>query len=264
MRSGVFISVLSHIALVALALLGTPRLFDDAAIRSIEAEIVRAEDAPPPPVLDTTPIAIPDMPPEPDTPIPYPAIVPKTQSPPPSQAKPSPQRQQPPKQEPAAKQASSGVQSAAPSKAAPSSPPPPSPTETPPSIFDAANIPALLELSNAATTGFDDASTTVANLSGAEKNALRAQLKKCWKLPASMSPTQTTRVVMRVFLKRDGALSADPILVEASASRDGPALVQAATRALKECAPYAFLPADKYGEWKILDLSFSPRDMAGG
>jgi hypothetical protein len=40
--------------------------------------------------------------------------------------------------------------------------------------------------------------------------------------------------------------------------------MQTAIRALKECQPYGFLPADKYGEWKILDLSFTPRDMAGG
>jgi hypothetical protein len=40
-------------------------------------------------------------------------------------------------------------------------------------------------------------------------------------------------------------------------------LLQTATRALKECQPYGFLPADKYREWRLLDLSFSARDMAG-
>jgi hypothetical protein len=24
------------------------------------------------------------------------------------------------------------------------------------------------------------------------------------------------------------------------------------------------LPADRYGEWKVLDLSFTPQDFAGG
>ena len=59
-------------------------------------------------------------------------------------------------------------------------------------------------------------------------------------------------------------LAGDPVLIEASASRDGPVVMQAAMRALKDCQPFAFLPADKYGEWKVLDLSFTPRDMAGG
>ena len=29
------------------------------------------------------------------------------------------------------------------------------------------------------------------------------------------------------------------------------------------CQPYAMLPADRYGEWKVLDLSFTPQDFAG-
>ncbi|MCZ7656493.1 MAG: hypothetical protein M5U07_00910 [Xanthobacteraceae bacterium] len=70
--------------------------------------------------------------------------------------------------------------------------------------------------------------------------------------------------MLRVFLKRDGALASEPQLVEASASRAGPPLVAAATRALRECQPFAFLPADRYDEWKILDIGFTPREMAGG
>ena len=71
-------------------------------------------------------------------------------------------------------------------------------------------------------------------------------------------------MVLRIYLRRDAMLAADPVLIEASASRDGPVVMQAAMRALKDCQPFAFLPADKYGEWKVLDLSFTPREMAGG
>jgi hypothetical protein len=69
---------------------------------------------------------------------------------------------------------------------------------------------------------------------------------------------------MRIYLRRDGRLAGEPVLIEASASRDGPLLMQAAIRTLKDCQPYSILPADKYREWKVLDLSFSPREMAGG
>jgi len=61
----------------------------------------------------------------------------------------------------------------------------------------------------------------------------------------------------------EGRLATDPILIEASASAKGPALMQSAISALKVCQPYAMLPADRYGEWKVLDLSFTPRDFAG-
>jgi hypothetical protein len=61
----------------------------------------------------------------------------------------------------------------------------------------------------------------------------------------------------------EGRLAADPILIEASASAKGPALMQSAVAALEACQPYAMLPADRYGEWKVLDLSFTPKDFSG-
>jgi hypothetical protein len=33
-------------------------------------------------------------------------------------------------------------------------------------------------------------------------------------------------------------------------------------RALQQCQPYTALPAEKYEEWRLLDLSFSPDGMA--
>ena len=72
---------------------------------------------------------------------------------------------------------------------------------------------------------------------------------------------QKLMVVLRVSLKPDGALGAAPTMVAASASENGPALMQTAMRALRQCQPYAFLPAAKYKEWKVLDLSFSPSGL---
>jgi hypothetical protein len=40
-------------------------------------------------------------------------------------------------------------------------------------------------------------------------------------------------------------------------------LMQGAVTALQACQPYAMLPADRYGEWKVLDLSFTPQDFSG-
>jgi len=57
-------------------------------------------------------------------------------------------------------------------------------------------------------------------------------------------------------------LAADPMLIEASASEKGPLLMRSAISALQACQPYAMLPLDRYGEWKVLDLSFTPRDFS--
>jgi hypothetical protein len=141
---------------------------------------------------------------------------------------------------------------------------PPAQQSAQPWIFDPSNIPALMNLPNAPKSDFDSEATAAANISADERTAFKTHLKKCWKLPDGLSAAQTTRVTLRIFLKRDGGLAAEPMLIEASASREGPLLMQAAIRSVKECQPFAFLPPDKYREWKTLDVSFSPKEMAGG
>jgi hypothetical protein len=113
-------------------------------------------------------------------------------------------------------------------------------------------------------SGFDAPAEMKADLRAEQIAAFKAHLRKCWQLPGSVAKTSSTRVVMRVSLDVDGALVGEPTLVEASASRDGPAVYQAAMNALVQCQPYGFLPRDKYREWKLLDVSFTPREMAGG
>ena len=250
MRTGVLISGVSHVVLIALALLGTPKLFDNPPLGVIEIELVRPEEAEPP--KEKPPDEKPPEKPKDDKPAPFDPFTPQTTEPPPQAA----EKPQPQPKAPAPTQQAMGPQIPSPAPA------PPQPTT--PWIFDPVNIPALMNLPNPPEKGFDSEATTTANLSDNEKAAFKAHLKKCWRLPDGMTPAQTTRVVLRIFLKRDGGLAADPLLIEASASRDGPVLLKAAIRTLKDCQPYAFLPPDKYREWKVLDLSFSPRDMAGG
>jgi hypothetical protein len=66
-----------------------------------------------------------------------------------------------------------------------------------------------------------------------------------------------------VLMTPEGRLATEPILIEASASMKGPLLMQGAIRALQACQPYAMLPVDRYGEWKVLDLNFTPQDFSG-
>lgn len=243
MRFGVFISVASHIVLVAVALFGAPKLFDTPSIASIEVDLVRPEDVEKPPEKE------PEKPKDqkPDwNPLPQQSAAP----------------QQTARQQETAKPPQATKQQA---KAEPQTPtPPPDQQPQQSSIFDPANIPALMNLPTAPDKNFDAEAMTQANLADEDRAALKARIKSCWKLPSGVSASQAARVVVRISLRRDGSLAADPLLIEAPASRDGPLILQTAMRALKDCQPYAFLPADKYREWRLLDLSFSPRDMAGG
>jgi outer membrane biosynthesis protein TonB len=92
---------------------------------------------------------------------------------------------------------------------------------------------------------------------------LRRHLRSCAKLPAGLAPTDNIRIKLRTVLATDGTLAREPILIEAPPSAKGVALVKSAMSALQACQPYKMLPADKYGEWKVMDLPFSPRDFGG-
>jgi hypothetical protein len=113
-------------------------------------------------------------------------------------------------------------------------------------------------------SGLDERAYDKAKISDVDITAFRRHLRTCSTLPASIAPTDKVRIVLRVLLSRDGTLVTEPALLEASASAKGPLLMQQAIGALQQCQPYTMLPADKYKEWRVLDLSFTPQDFTGG
>ena len=130
----------------------------------------------------------------------------------------------------------------------------------PPDLSPAA--PASAQGATKGDDNFDAPATEAADIASTLIAAFRRHLKTCSKLPASLSGADDVKVKLRVLMTPDGRLAAEPILIEASASMKGPLLMQGAIRALQACQPYAMLPADRYGEWKVLDLSFTPQDFS--
>ncbi|NOJ49249.1 hypothetical protein [Bradyrhizobium archetypum] len=122
--------------------------------------------------------------------------------------------------------------------------------------------PDSARLPNDGDDDFDAPAIEAANISNGLIAEFRRHLKTCSKLPASLSGADDVKVKLRVLMTPDGRLAAEPILIEASASMKGPLLMQSAIRALSACQPYAMLPVDRYGEWKVLDLSFTPQDFS--
>jgi hypothetical protein len=278
MRSSALISAAVHAVFVASVLLSAPRHFD-AAPAAVEVELVRAEDIDRPPKDEPAPEkpSVWDFPEQkPHFDLPRLDVTERSQPSGPSGSKAAPAAKQQKAAEAAQAPPSKSQQAALtpPAQAQPSTqvlpaaaPPPaaesPAPSKGEPSVFDPASIPMLLDLPNAPDKGFDAEAIALANISNEERAAFKAHLRKCWKLPDGQI-VPSTRVVLRIYLQRNGALAGEPILIEASASRDGPVVLMAAKRALKDCQPFSFLSADKYREWKVLDLTFTPRDMAGG
>jgi outer membrane biosynthesis protein TonB len=281
MGSGSAVSIVAHLALLGVAVLfANAHPFDPTPSQAIAIDIVAPEEVKPPP-----------EPPEPAKPVdqkqPDPVdlsalmapLKPQTQS---SAAQQAPQQKSQAAAAPASRPQSSPAQAAAkpqspqpPQGAEASQPSPPAPPPAPPA--PAPGVPTVepdvtvkygvalgLPTTGGDYNGIEAPAFESAKISATDVAALRRHLKSCSTLPPSIAPTDKVRIVLRVLLARDGRLMAEPALIEASASAKGPVLMQKAMDALQACQPYAMLPADKYNEWKVLDLPFTPQDFVGG
>jgi hypothetical protein len=167
-------------------------------------------------------------------------------------------------------------QASAPTQAVPSPPPlmqwtqpPPAETLSPaqphgPNAADMFGMP--LTMPDGSLGGsFDAPAIDKANIAGDNVTAFHNHLRTCSTLPAGVNTTDDVKAVLRIYLKPDGTLAAppQPIRIE-GVSRGGGALYQSAVVALRKCQPYKMLPPDKYNEWKVFDLSFTPQNFGGG
>jgi outer membrane biosynthesis protein TonB len=109
---------------------------------------------------------------------------------------------------------------------------------------------------------FDATASAPADLSSNLIGEFRRHLKTCAKLPASVAPSDALVVKLRVLMTVDGRLAADPLVGGGSANPKAFDLLHSAIDALKACQPYSMLPADRYREWKVLDLDLTPKDFS--
>ena len=110
---------------------------------------------------------------------------------------------------------------------------------------------------------YDAQASKKADINSGPVAEFRRHLKTCSKLPPSIAPSDSVMIKLRVFMTPDGKLSAEPVVLEGSGNLKGLDLRQSAVDALQACQPYTMLPADRYGEWSVLDLTFTPQDFAG-
>jgi outer membrane biosynthesis protein TonB len=267
------VSAIVHLSLLALLLLFSEvHQFGSVTAEPIEVNIVAPQDIPETPATEKQPEPVPTPTPLPD----FSLLDIKPAAPSPAQ--------------PAAKSQAAAQQQKQAALAAPpaAQPPPvaqpqpqqqaapaykqPEPDLTlkyqvllglPPDISPALPAPAAPQAAARSDDNFDGVATQDADIASSVVTAFRRHLRTCLKLPASLAASDDVKVKLRVMMTPRGTLAAAPILIEASASMKGPLLMQGAVKALQACQPYAMLPADRYGEWKVLDLSFTPQDFGG-
>jgi len=276
MRPWLIISAVAHGTAVLLAVLFTSASpFDSVATEAIAVDIISPGEVPP-----DHPQAAPEEPPELDfdfnlamTPLPPPS----TPRPPSTEAKPAQPRAKTPQgaRQPAAAATASPRGAATPLVT-------PQPARAPSVLVQPPAPPDIKEGSDQATSvadlfgmplalpdgrlggGFDAPAIETARLNRTSVEAFRAHVRTCAALPAGVSPGDKISLVVRVKLKADGTLAGPPTLIEGTASRKGPVLLQSLLSGLAKCQPYNMLPADKYQEWKSLDMRFTPEDLGQG
>jgi hypothetical protein len=99
--------------------------------------------------------------------------------------------------------------------------------------------------------------TQGARMTQSEIDALRSQITRCWVIPTGWTAPREVTVSVRFQLNLDGSVAGMPEVVEYPASQYGPVAGDNAVRAVMQCGPYA-LPAEKYDQWKDVQLRFSP------
>ena len=140
-----------------------------------------------------------------------------------------------------------------------SAPPPPPPA---PATGEAGQLAQMLGLPKPDAVSGGPPSDYKANLTADAVAGFASHVQSCWTPPpASLKATNIT-VFIRVRLKRDGSLAGPPEPLGGSASMQALALLQSSLDALKKCPAYAALPADKYDEWRVLDLHFTPNGIS--
>src|SRR5215831_18429088 len=234
--SGLAVSLIIHLALVGTAVLVSARFGHPSPVQAVTVDLVTSDD-----------LAAAE-PPKPDHPAPSKAPEPETQAQPPAPAPSAPPPSAPPP----------SADTYAPPAAPPRPPPPPAPPRG-----QAAELAQLLGLPTpSADFAGGGTSEYQANLTADEIAAFATHVQGCWSAPATLAGAPKLNVVIRVSLRPDGSLAAEPALLSAPASAQGPALVQSAMRALMKCRPYGGLPRAKYDEWRLLDLHFSPSGIS--
>jgi colicin import membrane protein len=101
-------------------------------------------------------------------------------------------------------------------------------------------------------------------LSQSWKDVLMARLQNCWNPPVGVFEAKDLVVNVQFLLKQDGSLSAEPVVRTRSGHPMFQVAAEAAVRAVRACAPYAFLPLNQYEAWKDIDVDFDPKIMNHG
>ncbi len=102
-------------------------------------------------------------------------------------------------------------------------------------------------------------------LSITEKDAIRSQFVKCWRMPAGSMNAHELAARVRVKLNPDGSVNSAELAADQrgrySSDQFFRAAADSAIRAVWKCNPVQNLPTDKYDAWSDMELNFDPSEL---
>lgn len=101
---------------------------------------------------------------------------------------------------------------------------------------------------------------TAAALTLSEKDALRAQMQRCWNPPVGIAGAEELKIAVRISLSPAGEVMEIVSLGAEGLGAIYDVAADAARRAVLQCQPYR-LPPQKYDVWKDVQVTFDPRDL---
>ena len=262
---------------VLAAVIGLPRLFAPKVLEqqpiavqlvNIAPETRATQKNPTPPVPDEKPeVAQTQPPPKPQPPTPEP---PKPEPPKPEPPTPPPTPPPPPVPPPEPK----------PQPPKPEPPPPPPPQQKPPPPQpkkpDDTSFDQLLknlaskqpQQTQQQTPGPPQKSSQpiaplAAQLTTSELDLVRAQIERCWNIPAGARDAENLTPEFRVQMRRDGTVASTRLLNPERINEPFfQAAAESANRALlnPQCQPLK-LPPDKFDQWQTFTITFDPKDL---
>ncbi|WP_138379065.1 cell envelope integrity protein TolA [Luteithermobacter gelatinilyticus] len=279
MRNALIISLVLHISVIAVAVVGLPSLRDDRAeteMTVIPVEVVRVADKT---RLKPKPVKVDEAKDKPKEDAKKPER--KTAPPPPEPPKlassmPLPDMKPKPKPEKKKPEPKPQIARASTPNVTPRAKP------RPPSRFSSSRIAALLDKRREEQKtlgemlkekGYYDQPQQISDLDLQQQtlslaDAIRRQVHNCWSIPAGAKNAEDLQVVIRINLTPDGKLARPPKVKDQDRMHQPGqeffrTAAESALRAVRKCEPYE-LPRDKYELWREIELIFDPKEVLTG
>ena len=257
MRNSVLLSAAAHVVIMALALVAfpSPEELPSVPTRALPVELVTIDQVTN--LKSTKKVEKPKPVEKPEPPKPEEQEKPKNEEPIPD--KQAEKREEKPK--PVEKKAEK-------------KPTPPKKEPEKKKSFDPNQIAALLDKSPdkapkstpiESTEDFEAPATDdpFAAMTMSEIDAVKQRVQSCWNIRdfAGSADADKLTATVKFSLNQDGSLSGIPTIARTSGGSLSRLFGERAVQAVQKCAPYDFLPTDKFTSWRDMRLNFSMSEM---